>query len=241
MTLLSCSNYPRSFGSPGAGCPRFAPVLWAGCPRFAPVLWALTWAHDFASFAAFSANFAVKGFFADDRRLLRLLRRRVLLRLSGHIVVNRILLLRTLQFDHNVLRPGIDFVILPIRLKAGRQHLHPQLAVGNALKVRLAVAVGLEFEPAPSLLPMRVHRMQHHRRIAYRLPVIFLDHEKAQRRRRFPGPSQYPNYNEDHQHPESFHDRPHSKHPDPTCHLALTSNLLEARPHSKAYLRDIPS
>jgi hypothetical protein len=24
---------------------------------------------DFASFAAFSANFAVKGFFADDRRL----------------------------------------------------------------------------------------------------------------------------------------------------------------------------
>jgi len=29
--------------------------------------------------------------------------------------------------------------------------------------------------------------------------------------------------------------------PDPTCHLALTSSVLEARPHSKAYLRDIPS
>src|SRR6202521_5468687 len=77
------------------------------------------------------------------------------------IVVNRILAFRTLQLDGDFNRRLVHIVVPAEGLAPRGQHLHPQLAVGNAVKAGLAVRVSFEFEATAVLLVMLAHRMHH--------------------------------------------------------------------------------
>ena len=76
----------------------------------------------------------------------------------------------------------VDLKIVAERLEAFRDHLHPQQAKWNAIEARLAISVGLQFEPRLLLLRIFAHGMKDHRRIANRLAGFVLQHDEVRRR-----------------------------------------------------------
>src|SRR5947209_6858876 len=74
-------------------------------------------------------------------------------------VVDRILFVRTIQLDHDLLRRLFDLVVFAIGLEASGHYLDPQPPVPDAVDRRLAFAVRLKLEIALLLFAAFAHRV----------------------------------------------------------------------------------
>src|SRR5437868_7055876 len=95
-------------------------------------------------------------------------------------LIDRILLSGSLKLDGDLLLRLINLEVPAKGLIPVHDYLHAQLTVGHSGIAGLAVRISLELLPAFALLPILVHRVQHHRRIAHRLPAIILENYQSE-------------------------------------------------------------
>src|SRR5271157_356408 len=99
------------------------------------------------------------------------------------LVVNCVLVLRTLQTDGKVLLGLIDREIVSKGLKSRSDDLHPQHAVRHAIRFGPTLGIGLELNSAFGLLAVTANRMQDHCGVAHGLAVVVLENNKLYRGR----------------------------------------------------------
>src|SRR5208337_1099028 len=99
------------------------------------------------------------------------------------LVVNCVLVLRTLQTDGKVLLGLIDRVIVSKGLKSRGDDLHPQHSVRQAICFGPTLGIRLELNSAFGLLAVTANRMQDHCGVAHGLAVVVLENNKLYRGR----------------------------------------------------------
>src|SRR5271157_2836790 len=94
------------------------------------------------------------------------------------LVINCVLVLRTLQTDGKVLLGLIDRVIVSKGLKSRSDDLHPQHSVRQAICFGPTLGIRLELNSAFGLLAVPANRMQDHCGVAHGLAVVVLENNK---------------------------------------------------------------
>src|SRR6266566_4608447 len=100
------------------------------------------------------------------------------------LLINRILLPRTLHFDRKIDARLADFVIVSISLEPRRKHLDSHLAVGHPVIVSLALRISLQLNPSTLLPAIVIDRMHDHSRIPYGFSVFITQHDEINGRQR---------------------------------------------------------
>src|SRR5215475_1598616 len=95
-----------------------------------------------------------------------------LARSSRKLLVNAVLLLRTVHLDRDLVLRLIDFDVVSVRLQAWRDRLNSHFSVRHILQRRLSIRISLQLRAILGLLPVLAHRMKNYACIPDWLAVI---------------------------------------------------------------------
>src|ERR1043166_5541874 len=103
---------------------------------------------------------------------------RFFLLLSLVLLVNRVLLRRTLHLYCDVHTGLGHIVILTKSLEARGQHLDPNLSVRNKFVVGFSLGIRLQLNSTALLFAVIIYRVHHHSCISYRPAIFIPNHQK---------------------------------------------------------------